>query len=173
MPPNNTNRNIEGTTSDSFTLGVGGPTLERVSGDRLKLPDNSRFEPSGSGEAGFVTTDGSGNMSVGSLASVRDITIHLENGIGPAFVVGGNPLFREITPLASPFPTSVIWYEDNTKAKKILECAITRASNQQITQTVLTLYDTDGITPLETATDVITYDVSGVFEVNRTRVFTP
>jgi hypothetical protein len=64
---------------------------------------------------------------------------------------------------------SEIWYEDNTKAKKIVELEITTYSGVLPTTEVWKIYDSDGSTVLVTLTDVITY--SGVFEATRTRTW--
>lgn len=74
--------------------------------------------------------------------------------------------YREI--VGGVFPSSVTWYEDATKAKKILERQITRDANQNPTEIRQILYASDGITPLTTSVDTIT--MSGPVEVNRTRV---
>jgi hypothetical protein len=62
--------------------------------------------------------------------------------------------------------TGEIWYEDATKAKKIVQLALLYTGVLPTTET-WTVYDTDGATPLVTLTDSVTY--SGVFEINRTR----
>jgi hypothetical protein len=69
------------------------------------------------------------------------------------------------------FPTSVTWYEDGTKTKKIVEKIITRsgggATDLAPTPITWNMYDTDGTTITATVVDDITY--SGVYEVSRTR----
>ena len=169
--PGNAKENLDGTTATTFQVGKGGPVFEQVpSTDRLKLPNNSRFTPTGSGAIGFVQSNGDGDLSVGGLSAIRDLAAFLPDNIGPDISTAP---YREITPAGSPFPTSVIWYESAAKTEKVVECVVTRNSLQQITQAVFTLYDTDGSTVLATATDVITYDATGIFETSRTRTFTP
>jgi len=46
--------------------------------------------------------------------------IHFIEGPAEGFVSG---LYQETLPLASPFPTSIIWYESVSKQKKIVEVA--------------------------------------------------
>lgn len=75
--------------------------------------------------------------------------------------------YREILPATDPFPTSVIWYDDNTKTKKVLQKILTYTGVNPTT-IVWTIYQPDGVTPLKIATDTITY--SGPFELSRERV---
>jgi len=92
--------------------------------------------------------------------------IHLADGGGPfeGFTSGA---YLETLPSANPFPTSFIWWEDNTKTKKIVEETVTYNSNKTIATDAWKVYDTDGTTVLATVTDTISY--SGVFETSRTR----
>lgn len=81
-----------------------------------------------------------------------------------------NGAYREVdggTPL--PFPLSIIWYEDATKAQKILELAITRNAQQLATVMAYKVYDLSGVLQ-NTFTETITY--SGVREVSRTLAVT-
>lgn len=98
-------------------------------------------------------------------AALRQL-IHLADGDGPfeEFVSGA---YREILPSASPFPTSVIWYEDISKTQKIVEKTITYNPNKTPATVSWKAYDVDGATVLSTVTDSMTY--SGVFELTRTR----
>lgn len=121
----------------------------------------------GSGSNIFATYPFSAALS-GSVdhAAIRQL-IHLADGVGGPFEGFTAGAIREILPSANPFPTSVIWYNDLTKAKKIVEKLITRNPNQCPSQIQWKVYDTDGASVLATVTDAITY--SGVFETDRTR----
>lgn len=77
--------------------------------------------------------------------------------------------YREI--IGQPFFTSVTWYTDITKTKKIVEKLVTRNSSKMPTSIVWNSYDIDGITILHTVTDTINYTMN-VFESNRTRTIT-
>lgn len=169
-------RNIAGTILGEFQVGIDGPKLQQVgSTDRLLLPNNLRFTPGGAPTVGFVQTDGNGDMFVapgggGGITATEHKTlrqlIHFINE-GPGDGFSTTP-YRETTP--NPFPTSVIWYEDNTKAKKIFEIEITRDTAQLPTAIAHKIYASDGTTVLLTATDSITR--SGIFETSRSRAFT-
>ncbi len=91
--------------------------------------------------------------------------IHLADGGGP-YALAASGAYREITPSADPFPTSVIWWTSSGKTAKILEKTITY-TDAFPTTIEWKVYDTDGSTVLVTATDVITY--TDVFETSRTR----
>lgn len=93
--------------------------------------------------------------------------IHLADGVGGPFEGFSSGAYRETLPVADPFPTSVIWYDDNTKTKTIVEKLITYNGNSTVNTVIYKVYDTDGTTILATATDTISY--SGVFEIDRTR----
>jgi hypothetical protein len=94
--------------------------------------------------------------------------IHFIDG-GPAegFASGA---YRETLPAASPFPTSVIWYESAAKLKKIVALNVTRNPNKSINVSTWLVYDTDGSTVLATIADTLAY--SGIFETSRTRAIT-
>lgn len=95
---------------------------------------------------------------------LRQLIHFLDNGPGKGFATAA---YREILPAGEPFPTSVIWYTDSTKAQKIVEKLYTLTG---IFPTSITwnMYDVDGITIVESITDTIIY--SGPFEISRTRV---
>lgn len=95
--------------------------------------------------------------------ALRQLIHFIDNGPANGFASGA---YRENTPSPDPFPTAVIWYDDNTKAKKLVEKLITY-TGPVATQVQWKMYDTDGTTVLATVTDAISY--SGVFETSRTR----
>lgn len=70
----------------------------------------------------------------------------------------------------SVFPTESIWYEDSFLTKKILSHFVEYNSMRQITKSIWTVYDNNGITPLYVATDIITYN--GLKEIYRERTLT-
>lgn len=76
--------------------------------------------------------------------------------------------FKEI--VGSPWPSSVTWYTDATKTKKIVEKVIVRNAEQAPTQITWRLYDADGVTVAAQAVDTIVNVAS--FESTRTRVIT-
>jgi len=127
-----------------------------------------------SGSSGINVTDqGPGGKLIfsqaqpftsGSHAAIRQL-IHLADDDGPYenFVSGA----VKVTDTASPFPTASIWYTDASYTKKIVKKSLTWNLNKTPATIQWVVYDIDGVTPLATATDAITY--SGVFEANRTR----
>lgn len=96
--------------------------------------------------------------------SVRDLIHFIDDGPALGFASGA---FKETLPSADPFPTSEIWWESAAKLEKIVELTITRDAQKKPTTEVWQMYDTNGVTVLETVTDTIAY--SGPFETTRTR----
>lgn len=103
-----------------------------------------------------------GGISEAQHKALRQLIHFIDSGPADGFASGA---FRET--VGGTFPTSEIWYEDNTKAEKIVELTITRNGNQTPATEVWEMYDTDGSTVLVTVTDTITY--SGINEISRTR----
>lgn len=116
--------------------------------------------------SGSAGSGGSG-ITAAQHAALRQL-IHLADGGGP-FEQFSSGAYREILPSGAAFPTSVTWYEDSSKAKKIVEKSYTYDSNQNPITITWKAYDTDGSTVLATVSDAITYDGSTPFEDNRTR----
>jgi hypothetical protein len=77
--------------------------------------------------------------------------------------------FREITYVNKVFPSTKIWYADNSKSHKIIEKIITYNSNRTPNTIVWNVYEEDGITIRTTATDIIAYDSGSILETSRTR----
>ena len=112
-----------------------------------------------------ITAASIGALSIEQHKTLHQL-IHFADGLdGP--MEGFSGAYRETLPLGSPFPTQIIWWESNTKMKKIIEKTIIRNANQNPVVITCKVYDTDGITLLATLTDIITY--SGPFETTRTR----
>lgn len=109
-----------------------------------------------------LRTGGTG-LTAASHATLRQLIHFIDNGPAEGFASGA---YREILPAADPFPTSVTWYDDATKAKKLVEKLLTYTGAFPTT-IQWKIYDTDGSTVLATVTDAITY--SGAFETSRTR----
>ena len=107
---------------------------------------------------------GTGGLTIEAHKTLRQLIHFIDNGPAEGFTSGA---YREMT--GTVFPTAVIWYEDDTKAKKIVEKNITWTG---INPTIIEwkIYDTDGSTVLATVSDAIAY--SGVFETSRTRTIT-
>ncbi len=107
-----------------------------------------------------LAASGSG-ISATTHRTLRQLIHFIDNGPAEGFASGA---FREMT--GTVFPSAIIWYDDNTKAKKFVEKNITY-SGAFPTTIQWKMYDTDGTTVLATVTDTISY--SGPFETNRTR----
>jgi hypothetical protein len=110
----------------------------------------------------FDPRSGSG-LSEAQHRALRQLIHFIDNGPAEGFSSGA---FRETLPAAAPFPTSVAWYVDNTKAEKIVDLTITYTGVLP-TSVQWRVYDTDGSTVLATVTDAVSY--TGVFETSRTR----
>lgn len=97
--------------------------------------------------------------------TLRDLIHFIDQGPGDGFASGA---FKEVLPQGSPFPTSIIWYLDVAKTKKLVEKFISYTSNKQPDQIQWNMYDYDGVTLIHTIIDNFTY-VNNVFEATRTR----
>ena len=130
------------------------------------------FLPSG----GFLGGSGSGGGGGGGITPTQHELlrqlIHLADGVGGPMDGWPSGSFRELLPANSPFPTSVIWYTDATKAFKIVEKLIAFDSQFRVTSVLWAVYAADGTTALSTVTDTITYSGAAPFEINRTRTVT-
>lgn len=107
-----------------------------------------------------------GSLDTNSHKYVRQL-IHLADGVGGPMEGFSTGAYRTVSPFASPFPTLIVWYEDNTMAKKIVQKSISYNTNKTASSITWQVYDTDGTTVLATVSDSLLY--SGVFEINRTR----
>lgn len=135
-----------------------GPGKLRYYNDRFSMYDGvGEFDP----RAG-------GGISDAQHRALRHLIHFIE--FGPCDGFGTGPLYSETLPAGSPFPTSEVWYDDNTKAKKIVEWSCTYNSNQTYSTETWAVYDTDGTTKLVEVVDTISY--SGVFETSRSRAVT-
>jgi len=108
-------------------------------------------------------TTGGGGISENQHRALRQLIHFIDNGPANGFASGA---YRENLPTGNPFVTSVTWYDDNTKVKKLVQKLITY-TGVLATQVQWKMYDVDGSTVLATVTDAITY--SGIFESDRTR----
>lgn len=126
----------------------------RYTGTRWSLQDSTgEFDP----------RTGSG-LSEAQHEALRQLIHYINSGPTESTLSGA---FREI--VGGTFPTSVIWYEDNTKVDKIVELNLTYTGINPTTEE-WKMYDTDGSTVLVTVSDAVTY--SGVNETSRTRTIT-
>lgn len=116
----------------------------------LTLPSSSSFGGSG--------------ITANEHQTLRQLIHFINEGPANGFLSGA---YKETLPFGSPFPTSIIWYEDSTKVKKIVEKSLTYAGNKTITNILWQMYAIDGISVIATVSDAITYD--RVFETTRTR----
>jgi hypothetical protein len=110
----------------------------------------------------FDLRSGTG-LSEAAHKALRHLIHFINEGPAEGFATGA---YKEILPSANPFPTSVIWWESNSKLQKIVEKTITYTGSFPTT-IEWEMYDTDGSTLLVTVTDTISY--SGPFETTRTR----
>ena len=95
---------------------------------------------------------------------LRQLIHFIDDGPAEGFLSGA---YKET--IGTIFPISEIWYEDNTKTKKIIEL-LTTWSGVLITQEQWKIYSIDGITIKSMITDTINY--TGIFENSRTRAIT-
>lgn len=111
---------------------------------------------------------GPSGISADDHKTLRQLIHFIDEGPAEGFASGA---YKEITPIGSPFPTSVIWYSDSTKAKKIVEKSIVRNSKKIPTSIIWKVYNIDGVSVVNTVQDNISY-VNNIFEVSRLRTVT-
>jgi len=151
---------IEGGLTDTAKV------IMRDEGETLNAPGEFRWN-SVTGAYEFLDGTGTfdprsgGGISEAQHKALRQLIHFISDGPAEGFASGA---YREVT--GTVFPTAIVWYEDGTKAKKIVSRDVTWTGAKE-TQSVWKVYDTDGSTVLATVTDAISY--SGVFETSRTR----
>lgn len=99
-----------------------------------------------------------------SHKALRDLIHFVDDGPADGFASGA---YRETTS-SGVFPTLIAWYDDATKARKIVDLSITYSGAFPISE-VWRMFDTDGATVLVTLTDAISY--SGAVEASRSRTW--
>lgn len=112
----------------------------------------------------YISSGGSGGISASQHETLRQLIHFVDEGPGDGFASGA---YKEVLPIANPFPTSMIWYLDSSKNKKLVEKLLSYNSNGFPTTITWNMYDADGVSILHTVVDTISY-VNG-FETTRTR----
>jgi hypothetical protein len=120
----------------------------------FRLPITIPIVPSGTGQ--FLTPY--------EHQTLRQLIHFIDEGPGDGFISGA---YKVTLPSPSVFPTSIIWYEDNTMTKIIVSKTIIWSGVVPITIT-WQVYNVDGVTVAHTVSDSITY-TSNIFESTRTR----
>lgn len=106
---------------------------------------------------------GSG-ISINQHQALRQLIHFINEGPASGFATGA---YKEILPLANPFPTDIIWYTDSSKTNKIVEKTIVYNSNKTPNTITWRMYSESNIL-LATVADTIAY--TGIFETSRTRL---
>lgn len=107
---------------------------------------------------------GGGGLTPFQHQTLRQLIHFIDEGPGDGFASGA---FKEVLPTGNPFPTSITWYLDVGKTKKLVEKFITYNANKFPIQLHWNMYDFDGVTIVHTVIDDIVY--STAFESTRTR----
>lgn len=107
---------------------------------------------------------GGGGLTPQEHQTLRQLIHFIDEGPGDGFASGA---FKEVLPTGSPFPTSITWYLDIAKTKKLVEKFVTYNAQHFPINIHWNMYDTDGVTIIHTVIDTITY--SSAFESTRTR----
>ena len=107
---------------------------------------------------------GGGGITPFEHQTLRQLIHFIDEGPGDGFASGA---FKEILPPSNPFPTSITWYLDVAKTKKLVEKFITYTNTAFPTTIHWNMYDYDGVTIVHTVIDTITYN--DAFEGTRTR----
>lgn len=106
----------------------------------------------------LITTSSGGSVSLWTL--VDD---------GPTDPLDNNA-YKEVLPQSSAYPTSIIWWTNNTKTQKIVEKLIVYTANSVPATITWNVYDATGFLA-HTIIDTFTY-TNNVFEATRTRTIT-
>jgi hypothetical protein len=128
----------------------------QIGWDELDGYTQGQINSGGDNDDGYITEK--------QHKTLRDLIHFVDQGPGDGFASGA---FKEDLPLGSPFPTSIIWYLDVGKTKKLVAKTITYGINKFPITIQWDMYDYDGVTLIHTVTDHITY--STAFEATRIR----
>lgn len=155
-------------------------TPDRFPGEReeegVLFDTTSASPPTVEGEVKYVQSIGLQVLESGTVQKVLTSEAHpklrqlvhlADSGPWDSFWSGA---YRETLPAADPFPTSIIWWEDSGKTKKVVQKLITYSVGKLPTSIQWSVFDVDGTTVISQATDTISY--SAVFETSRTRTVT-
>lgn len=116
-----------------------------------------------------IDTTGSSGLTPEQHEILRQLIHFLDEGPGHGFA---NPVYKVVT--GGLFPTRIDWFVDAGLTLRVFSKLINRTgpSGSLVKPNPITyiVYQSDGTTPAQTATDTVTY--SGIAEVGRTRVFT-
>ena len=138
-------------------------TIEASDIDLLQFNDAQKLFLQNAGVVtGLEVSSGSG-MTSSEHESLRQLIHFIEEGPSTGFSSGA---FKEI--VGQPFPTSIIWYTNAAKTKKIIEKLIVRNASNNPTIITWNMYDANGITIINTVVDTFTY-INNSFETSRVR----
>lgn len=113
---------------------------------------------------GLIAGGGGGGITPSQHETLRQLIHFVDEGPGDGFASGA---YKETLPSGNAFPTSITWYLDSTKTKKLVEKLITYNASQFPITISWNMYDVDGVTIIHNVTDTISY--SSAFETTRTR----
>lgn len=133
--------------------------------DLLQFNANQKIFLQNAGIVNGLDASSAGGLTPEQHQTLRQL-IHLADGVGGPMEGFGSNSYRETLPVASAFPTSIVWWTSSAKLQKIVEKELIYTG---INPTTINwkVYDSTG-SLLATMTDTITYD--GPFELSRTRV---
>jgi hypothetical protein len=143
-------------TQKAFLMGAGIVNGLAVGTDQITNELYNFIIDSGGGGGGGITTS--------EHETLRQLIHFIDEGPGDGFASGA---YKEVLPSGNPFPTSIIWYLDSGKTKKLVEKLIIYDIHKFPFMITWNMYNTDGVTIVHTITDTITYNAA--FESTRTR----
>lgn len=112
----------------------------------------------------LIGAGGGGGITPTEHKTLRQLIHFIDEGPGDGFASGA---YKVTLPTGNPFPTSMIWYLDNTMAQILVAKYITYNTSQLPVTIEWNMYDYNGVTIVHTVTDTITY--IGPFESTRNR----
>lgn len=138
-------------------------SIETSDIDLLQFNDSQKLFLQNAGVVnGLEVSSGSG-MSSSEHESLRQLIHFIDEGPSTGFSSGA---FKEI--IGQPFPTSITWYTNAAKTRKIIEKLIVRNTSNNPTIITWNMYDVNGITIINTIVDTFAY-INDSFEISRTR----
>lgn len=138
--------------------------IEESDIDLLQFNDEQKAFLQAAGVIKGLEVTGIGSLTEDQHDALHQLIHFINEGPGTGFASGA---YKEILPIASPFPTSIIWYTDSSKSIKIVEKLLVYNPNRTPTTITWKMYNNGSV--IVTLVDTITY--SGQFEISRTRTY--
>jgi hypothetical protein len=131
--------------------------------DLLQFNDTQKQFLLNAGITNGIDIHSLGGITAADHEILKQLIHFVDEGPGDGFISGAYKVI-----VGQPFPTSIIWYVDNSQTKKIVEKNITYTDNMLPSSITWNMYDANGTAIVHNITDTITY-TNNAFESTRTR----